>query len=462
MPTFLRTGLWALVLCCSCAQATAPVRLPASELADPSLLSGPGFSVRPEAEIAGLQARFVIDTRWGELQVDSVELLAVRVEEMAAVSVLYGEKVSNTLKRAGLEKAGSPWNSAVAISASPLERAERLPAGVLSMFSTKLRRWGERFRRWGDRVDRAIFQSGDASQGFDLVEHADKPKTPWWDAPADEMGRLLRSASGHGAARRQVATALGIASDTSNPLLRSRLDALAWAVAGQKIALDSLADLLLPGLRQTVGYVEQADTLTRAPSEESLRARNEQRLQALSADQDLTYWLAWRGGFSANLMAQLLDELDRLGSVRGKVSALEAAAIADNELEARFVINSVRMLQSVQLGQPQGGELRAVGHLLAYLAADGELHLCLPVDYLQWTRPIAQWFDHPQIAESARRSVLVAGQISPRAARQISRRGWSLLPGLRYPASPPYPQLSLRTESGPGLSSATPADRAGS
>lgn len=425
------------------------LRLPASELADPSLLSGPGFNVRPEAEIAGLQARFVIDSRWGELQVDSVELLAIRVEEMASVSVLYGETVSQTLKRAGLDKTGAPWKSAVAISSSPTERAEQLPNGVLAMFSTKLRRWNERFRRWGDRADRAIFQSGDVRQGFDLVERSPKPIEPWWDAPVDEVGRLLRSESGHGAARRSVAAALGIAGDTSNPLLRRRLDALAWAVTGQKLAVESLADLLLPGLRTAVGYIEQADKLTQQPSEESLRARNEERLQQLSSDPDLTYWLAWRGGFSPALLAQLLDQLEQLASMRGRQSALEVAAIASNELEARFVLNSLRMLGSAQLASHGDGELKAVGHLLAWVNAQGELHLCLPVDFLQWNPTIAGWFDHPQISEASARTVLIAGRVDRRAEREISRRGWSVLPRLSYPGAPPYPELRLSSAPNP-------------
>ena len=423
--------------------AVASTRLPASELADPSLLSGPGFSVRPEAEISGLQARFVIDTRWGELSVDSVELLAIRVEEMAAVSTLYGERISQTLKRAGLDQASAPWNSAVALTSAPVERSRRLPAGVLAMFSTKLNNWGRRFRRWGDRAERAVFQSGDVRQGFELVERKIQPASPWWDAPVDEFGRLLRSESGHGPARRSVAQALDIASDTSNPLLRKRLDALAWAIAGQKLAINTLADLLAPGVRPLLGQLERADKLTSAVDEQSLRSRNEERLQQLSADPDLTYWLAWRGGYSAELMAQLLDTLDGLVAVEGKANALEVAAIASNELEARFVLNSLRMLSSPQLATQRTGRLRAVGNLLVFVDPQGELHLCLPVDYLQWNSSVAGWFRHPQIAEAPRRTVLVAGRISPRAEREISGRGWSLLAGLRYPGSPAYPRSLL-------------------
>ena len=230
-----------------------------------------------------------------------------------------------------------------------------------------------------------------------------------------------------------------------DPLLRQRLDALAWAVVGQKLAINSLTDLLAPGVRPVLGHIERADKLTSAADEPSLRRRNEERLQQLSADSDLTYWLAWRGGYSAELMAQLLDTLDSLQSLQGRADVLDIAAIASNELEARFVLNSLRMLGSPQVSPQRAGRLRAIGNLLVFIDPQGELHLCLPVDYLQWNRSVAGWFRHPQIAEAPRRTLLVSGRISPRAEREISSRGWSLLPGLRYPGSPPYPRSLLET-----------------
>src|SRR5882672_11265110 len=53
--------------------------LQAPALVQTSLLNGPNFRVVPEVQVRGYMARFLIDTRFGPLNADSVELLEIRV-----------------------------------------------------------------------------------------------------------------------------------------------------------------------------------------------------------------------------------------------------------------------------------------------------------------------------------------------------------------------------------------------
>ena len=52
----------------------------AASLVQPSLLSGPGFTVDPHVELRGYMAHFTLDTKAGPLNADSIELLAERVD----------------------------------------------------------------------------------------------------------------------------------------------------------------------------------------------------------------------------------------------------------------------------------------------------------------------------------------------------------------------------------------------
>lgn len=414
-------------------------RVAAAELVDAALLTGPGFRVDPEAQLSGLQARFLIHTDWGPLQADSVEMLGLRIGEMAALSTVYSHGFGAALKRSGIEEVSTPLNQATAIGKEPVQRLKRLPQGVLRYFGQRLQRWADRARRLGDRADRAIGNAGSPAAGFGIDAGArDEIDEPWWDMPVDEVGRLLRSESGHGRARRALARALQVDPGSSNPLLRDRLDKLAWAIAGQRLAYDYALSLAAPLLADVIGELGRAEQITGLPPEEDQRRANELRLERWSSDPDLRYGLAWRGSFSPALLDQLLDELEALAPVGGGEAALDVAWLARSELEARFVLNSLRLLRAPHVGAANGGELVPVGALLGYRDPGGEFFLPLPVDRLLWLKEVRGWFDHHRITEHPRRSVLVSGDYSTLAQRAITRRGWSLLGRVRYPGAPLY------------------------
>jgi hypothetical protein len=435
---FHRRAGGALLVCCLL--LAAPLRaerepvLRAADMVDSSLLAGPGFRVDPEVRLHGLQAHFVIHTDWGVLQADSVEMLALRVGEMPAVGALYARDLGEALKVAGIDELLAPAEAAKAIGRDPLGRLARLPAGILRYFETRDKAW-----RRGDRLDRSISHDGDPYRGLSAVDRSqDGEDEPWWDKPVDEVGRLLRSESGHGTARRKLAESFGIDPGSSNPLLRARLDQLAWAIAGQRLAYDYALTLAAPGLTQAIGELSRVEDLTREPPPEAVRRRNEQRLERWSADPDLRFRLAWRGAFSPALLGELLDLLERLAPRKGGEALLEQALMARSEAEARYLIQSLRLLQAPRAEGSGQGELLALGNLVGFRDDSSEFFLPLAVDRLSWIPEVRHWFDHVQVAQHVRRTVLVAGEISPRAQRAITRRGWSLLPHVDYPGAPPY------------------------
>ena len=441
-------ALAALLACLSGAALAEPEPLIASaELVEPSLLNGPGFRVEQQARLHGLQARFMIRTEWGDIEAHSVEMLALRVAEMPALGALMATDLGEVLTRAGLDEMAAPWRSARALGEAPVERIARLPEGVLRYFSARLRGWGARAQRLGKRIDQRLSHAGSAYEGLQLDADADAQaaaessspvEAPWWDKPVDELGRLLRSEAGHGRARRAIAAAFGVDPASSNPLLRQRLDQLAWAVASQRLLYEQALNLAAPGLALAIGQLQQAESLSAAPQDDDRRRDNAQRLERWTSDPDLIFYLAQRGAYPPELLAELLDELDRLAPSAGVEAALEVARMARGEDEARFVIQALRLLQAPRAERGGTGELVAVGALLGWRDAGGEFFLALPVDQLSWIPRVGDYFDHAQVARFPRRTVLIAGAVSARAERQITRRGWSLLAFVRYPGSPPY------------------------
>lgn len=427
--------LWLGLALAAPASAEVERRVAAADWVDPALLTGPGFRVEPRAEFRGLQLHFRIHTDWGELEAASVEMLALRISEMAALQALYAHRVGAALKAAGIEQVQAPVSAANALARDPVGRAKRLPGGVLRYFGERLRRWGLRARKLGDRVERSLSHSGSAFDASGPMAGAPRaqPDEPWWDKPVDEIGRLLRSEAGHGRAKRELARQFGVDSWSSNPLLQARLDALAWAIAGERIAWGFALKLAAPGVAGAVGDLNRVHALSAEAEPEELRRQLQARMEHWTADADLRFWLAWRGGFPGPLLAALLDELDAIAPSGGAEALLEVAQMAGNELEARFVLNSLRLLH----GQ-RGGRFEPLASLVGYVDQQGALWLPLPVDRLSWTGEIRHWFEHEFFARYTTRHVLVGGAISPRARRALSRRGWQLHAFHPHPGQPPY------------------------
>ncbi len=410
----------------------------AAELVEPALLAGPNFRVQPHARMEGLHARFVIETAWGPLDAPSIELLARRVAEMPLVEALHSESIMDALAEAGVGSLREPVKQLERLARDPLGAAVRAPAGVFRMFATRLRGYGDRARRIGNRIDRAVFHDGSPA-GSDST--AGPPvEEPWWDAPVDEIGGLLRSEAGHSRARRDIAGALGIESWTGNPLMRDRLDALAWALASGRLASERVIGLLSAGAANTIAAAATVERITAQPSPDDQRRQLEARLERLSADPDLRYRLAWRSAFPPAQLERLLDRADALQATSGQEALLDTALLARSELEVLFVLNALELLLHNGDVPVAGGQLIPVGHLVGYLASDGEFMLPLAVDRVSWTPEVKAWFDHAKVSEHGRRTVLVAGSLSMTAERAITRRGWSIRSNVRWPGSPPYRQ----------------------
>lgn len=426
--------------------------LPAAELVAPSLLAGPGWSVAPQARIVGYQARFTLRTDYGEIQAESVEMLALRVAELPAVEALHQARASEVLARSAAIAVTGQGAALAQIARHPVRTLAGLPQGVARYFGQRLRRLGDRARKLSDRATRKLREEGDPYDHVDAPMAAGRTEVErdaaWHDKPRREALNLAKGELDFGRARRAWAQQLGIDPQTSNPLIRPRLDALSWvAVGAQQGASLGLAAVggplteVLDVAGKVHGAVWQLDPL-------DLRARNRARISPWCRDETLLRRFLQHKAFNAQLQTQLVEATRALAPTSGCDALLETALMAATEQEARFVVNALRLLQH-QLGERAvGGELRPLGATLAFVARDGELLLPLAVDHLSWTAQMERFFDGDHVAVTPR-TLLVTGAISLSAQRELTQRGWSLVPHLPYPDAPPYvpsPAAPVRVE----------------
>lgn len=427
--------------------------LPAVELVSPVLLHGPGYRVEPEAEIHGYQARFRIHTRWGEIVAESSEILALRIAEMPALEALYDEGVTEALGASSGQALLTSGKAVAHVVMNPVDSVVGLPMGVVRYFGERLDKLGGRAKKLGHRLDQRISHEGSPYAQVDAPvaatrDDAPRPERPWWDKPARELTRLVKGEAGYGAARRELAARLGVDPYSSNPLLKTRLDALAWSATAGSFGVGKALALLSGGVSEAVGYAHQVDRLVLTAAPEDVRERNDERLSDLCIDEDLRYAFLHKGAYSPTLQTQFVDLLLALRPAAGCEALLETALMADSEIEARFMVNALRMVERHLGAGARHGAAVPQGAMLAYRSADGEFVLPLPVDYLSWTPQVRRWFDRPQFAQAPRRTLLAGGRLSPRAENALAQRGWRIVDTI------PAHETSPRAE-GPAASWAT-------
>ena len=413
----------------------------AAELVPPALLNGPGYRVDADVPLIGYQARFLIRTPYGEIPAESVEMLAVRIAEMPAVEALHDASVTATLARATDDAARAAGNSVLRIATNPVATVTGLPAGVARYFVRQWRKLDDRLTRLGDRVHRGLAEDGNpysnAEGPLTATRVGDPAPRPWYRKPAKETERLVRSEVGYGRARRELAHELGIDPATSNPLLRPRLDALAWASAGGRTA----GSLALGGIGVNAGavldQVGQIDEVVWTLDPEDLRARNEGRLSGQCRDALQRRRFLRHGPFTPALQTRLVDALRELAPAQGCEALLDVALMTGSEVEARFLINALRLSHAYLGAAAANVELVPTGATLALRTRSGEWILPLPVDHLSWTGEVREFFDAAEPL-TGERTVLVSGGVSLLTQRELTRRGYSLVAHLPYPDSPPY------------------------
>lgn len=437
-------------------------RLDAAAIVQPALLSAPRATVAPEAQVHGYMARFTLDTPFGPLAAESVEMLAIRQAEIPAIETLEQASRRGAFAHALGEKFKKTGKSIWQVVSHPVDTVTGLPAGVARYFRKQIERWSNRAQSLSDRAARELGQDGNpfggaqtpmASTRAPLPGTAvEKPDKPWYGSVGKEIGREAKRQLDYSKMRRLIAKHLGVDPSTSNPLLRERLDTLAWAAVAGNFSAGTALDAVGGTAAEVLSVGGKLNELVWELDEENLRERNRERLSRWCSDEFALRQFLRRGGFNDSLRTALADELDLLQPEKGCNDLIEIGAGTRSELEARYLVNALRLLRSRQAGR---GELFVVGAALAWRSSDGSrLLLPLPLDWLSWTPDMGEFFAARQFRVEDK-SVLIGGEASTGAQRALARRGWNLELRTPYAGAPAYAE-----DLSQGLPTATPAQDA--
>lgn len=416
--------------------------LPASSLAPMALLKAEDFEVDPCAELIGGMAHFVLRATGpgsehiepAALQVESLDLLEIRVTEMEALRRLREMGVAGTAGRAAARSLWHTGEALVGVVTRPVESVVGFPAGVLRMVGRRADRISRQVTNVGERAADHFGNEAYSAVSLRPREAASLPPEPepWWAQGGSQALSLGQRWLGYSAARRELGLNLGLDPYSSNPWIEAEMDRLAWsALIGERGISFGLGQLGSTA-RTVLGKGSRIHRMVWEKQPEEVRAWNAARLAPLACSADARKAFLDNGRYTPVLQSLAVDALLELVPQQGCDVFLGLAASAEREIDARFVVDWLHLLVAAQPRFPTHFE--AIGHALVLRDGEARLWLALPVDRLLWTPAVADFFAARDFAEVEDRRVIIAREASGDARSALLHAGWTVIENAIEPA----------------------------
>ena len=161
-----------------------------------------------------------------------------------------------------------------------------------------------------------------------------------------------------------------------------------------------------------------------------LEKANEAKLIALGVPERTVRDLFRNKWFTPTLQTALVVRLEEFGKMPGVTSAVATAAVTKGEARARFLLESLAMLATYHKKEARFSKIKMSNLVPAGVGKDGAIVAAVAVDYGTWTKDAASFAQRQELA-GKKKTLLVAGKVSPEARQAIEKAGWSVKQGLR-------------------------------
>ena len=373
----------------------------ASKLLPAPLLGGPRFKVQDGAPTDDYMPRFTIQSDFGEYVVSGSEMVAVRVQEIAALDKL--EEISKTDAFAGAMAASAKKTGKAVVNAAsnPKETVEGVPKGV---------------GRFVKGVGKKAKKAGGAAADSVTDDDDEVPSQP--KSTEQKAGEAAKSVTGANKAKRGIAKQFQIDPYSNNAALQKKLDELAMAMSAGGLAMSVVNPI---PLASTVASVNNLVWDVPAPD---LRDMNDKKLAALGVTPATRKALFANSFFTPTQQTGFVTALSALTGVTGADAAVALAARkASSEDDARFFRRSAEILAQYQKLAGPIASLEARTSIFVAQSRSGALVVPAAVDYLTWTEAVDRFSAEP-VAGAKTREVWLSGQVSPTAGAELKSRGW--------------------------------------
>lgn len=411
--------------------------LPTVDLVEPALLSSPLHRLTPCTDIAGHVAHFILDTRFGQLSAIGARELETRIRELEVVDELdRASSVGEAARGAGASVTGTARQLA-RVAGSPIDTLQRLPGGIVTYVRDEAVDLGEDARELGDDAVDAIAGGDDAPRASVrpgvLVGVPDADDAAWWIDGGGALSRIAKRRIGYSAARRRVAERYGVDPYTTNPILHDQLDALAWGATAGETVIGVGTGQLAAGAKTALSGTRRIDRMVWEKTPDDVTRYNLTRLVDAGFDAGTARRFSRNRAFDPNRQSAFVDALLSVAGVTGAALALDVAVGVEGPVDAEVLTASVEAIRSqvFDRGRIDGSGPAKAPMIVVFEATPllrfGQERLWLPLalDWLEWTPRTRAFFDGATF-RVADKTLALSGAASPKALRELTRRGWEI------------------------------------
>ncbi len=368
----------------------------AAMLAPADVLNGTGYTIDTSVPIVGYMGQFVVRAPAGTFNADGVEMLAIRVSELAAIARLGQLSQTGVFAdalAASALKTGAAIGQAVT---NPVQTISGIPAGV-----------GRFFQSAATTLERATENNSSGATAGSGVEGA------------------AMDALGVNAAKRKIAKQAGADPYTTNPVLAKQLDDLAKAAVAGGVSLDVALAVSTAGVATAISATATVSNLVWDKSPADIRTLHEQKLAAMGIGAETVRAFVTNRWFTPTLSVPFVDALAQMPDASNRAGVVALAGGVASESEARYLRNAVDMARRVGTERDPVVALEIAGRIMVAHTRAGRIIVPAPVDYVVWTEPVRSFAERRE-SGVAKRGIHVTGLASARAREGLRETGWTI------------------------------------
>lgn len=373
-----------------------PYSLLASRILPKALLSGPHHRVEEAVENDGYMNTYTVRSRFGTYRVTSSALLAMRVDEFAAMAAMDKANGVEDYGK-GVWDGGAEFVKGVAnLVVHPVDTLGNAASGVGRLF---------------DRADESV--NGSPASRYE-----------------DSTGAKL---TGFASSRREYALAYGVDPYSTNQRLQEKLRAVTGPGYAGGLTTMGLKALIPGGVGIAVTSVSGVNWLggvdmSQPPAD--LRMSNRAMLESMGVQDSAVKAFMDNAEFTPTQQTLLVKALSDMRRAGAKSVFVKLAARSKNQDQALF---RQRMAQMYAGYHNKVDALRGfveLGELTGAVSSSGKLVLCFPLDHLCWTEALTRLCRGVDEAVEQRNptsvELWVTGTVSPLARKVLEGRKWTV------------------------------------
>ena len=390
-------------------------------------LKGKHYTIEASVPTDGFLTRTVINSEFGKFVALGPGMLEIRLNEIEALAKLKTFEASEEFKRGAKASAESKMGGLQQIYDKPKETVAGISSGVSSFFKRSYRAAKTGVQTVNDVIqEQSPGSTGEPGPGAKLPGQAESQtisnSSSKYEKAAKASGSAAINILGYSDSRRKLAKRLGVDPYTTNKILGDKLDAVTWSIFAGDFGVDVVTSLI-PGSM----VISSSSTISKwvwdiAPGD--LRVKIEQTLLDLNISQDQVDRLLRHRSYPLSYQAILTVALDELSKVDGYKDVLPLALSVETVDQARFLVNSMRMLKHYHATVVPLKSIAVKGSVFA-TNEKGSIIIAAPVDYVSWTAVLDKFSGISEFSSTGH-EIHIAGSMSAMAKAQLQKRGWLL------------------------------------